>query len=158
MGSGALASSSGLVGCGGTTHPASSNPRPVTGYRLGLIGRHRDSVTFRAAAAAARQRAAELSASLEIPVEVSVLAPERDDPAAQVEWIEQLVREEAAGIAIEVAEAESLRQAVASSRTSCSIHSTWATGSSRSGASTETSTGISSDALNSAARCRAAAA
>jgi len=78
-----------------------------------LIGRHRDSVTFRAAAAAARQRAAELSASLEIPVEVSVLAPERDDPVAQVEWIEQLVREEAAGIAIEVAESESLRQAVA---------------------------------------------
>ena len=111
-GGGSLASLTGVVGCGGSTPPAGSSPRPSLKYRLGLIGRHRDSIAFRAAANAAQQRATELSASLPIPVELSVLAPDRENPAAQVEWIEQLVREEAAGIAVEVSEAESLRQAV----------------------------------------------
>jgi len=103
----------GFSGCGRNppAEPAGGGRAPK--LLFGLIGREADSPVFQAAAYAAQQKAAELSRALEIPIEVRVQAPPRGTPAAQAEWVDQLVRDEAAGIAIDVADPNILRQSVA---------------------------------------------
>lgn len=103
-----------LVAAGIATRPAiaRADDAPRKKILIGFIGKSQANAVFQAAAAGARDAAAAAPAAYNVDVDLSIQTPAQEDPQAQAQAIDNLVRSGAAGIGISCSNAAAVTPAI----------------------------------------------